>query len=262
MINAKASEMILQRLRDCAREMARSEVRNATIDRLVDACNAIESTQAATLVKKLYGKNNDLSINPKINPSNVEKYVKARGKTDRAWTGPTRVTIAKDPDLLAYVEAREDERIKPNLPRRPSSKRRQIEDAISKLPSTELRMDLRHELENGRQAKRTLDILTQGLRKIPGIDVDKLLSSSDAQKIGTKQEIDPGPSNEKPAALTLEERNTLRRLLDRLTDRNEMSRSGLELENNRLRVVANKRSIVKPDEMAVLERLTGESSVT
>jgi hypothetical protein len=123
-------------------------------------------------------------------------------------------------------------------------------------------MDLRHELESGRQAKRSLDILTQGLRKIPGIDVDKLLGNGDAPNGVTKQNNDTEQSYEKSAAITLEERDILRRLLDRLNDRDEMSRSGLELENNRLRVVANKRSIVKPDEMAVLKRLIDQGFTT
>lgn len=255
MINTKASKMILHRLRDRAREMARPEIRNATIDRLVDACDAIESKKAAALVKQAYGKDNGLSINPKINPSNIERYVKARGKTDRAWAGPTRVTIAKDPDLVAYVEAREDERIKPDLPRRPSSRWRQIEDAISKLPSTELRMDLRHELESGRQAKRSLDILTQGLRQIPGVDVNKLLDDKNVPKIRIGQDTATHQSSDKPSTITSEDRDIIRRLLDRIFDQSEMSRAGLELENNRLRVVASKRPIVKPDEIDVLKRL-------
>jgi hypothetical protein len=191
MDNQRTSELVLQRLRDSARQMARPEVRNSTINRLQEACNAIESGIAADLVKAVFGKDDGLRLNPRINPSTVEKYVKARGKKDHAWTGPTRVTIAKDSDLLAYVQAREDERLKPHLPKRPSSKRRQIEDAISNLPSMEIRIDLRHELENGRRAQRNLELLTKGLRKIPGIDVDRLLHNSTASQIEAVQLMAP-----------------------------------------------------------------------
>ncbi|MBK1841655.1 hypothetical protein JHL17_30075 [Azospirillum sp. YIM B02556] len=253
----RASEMVLRRLREGAKRMGRSEVRDATIDRLVEACNAIESGAAANLVKAVTGKDHGLRLNPKINPSTVEKYVKARGKTDKAWTGPTRVTIQKDPDLLAYVEARDDERVKPDLPKRPTPKRRQIEDAISLLPSVEVRMELRHELDAGRAAQRHLDILRAGLRKIPGVDINALLHGAGAPQIEAKSTLANGQAGNAIPAMSDEDRGILKMLIDRLNNPDELSRVGMEFENNRVRHKTTRQALVKPAEMALLRRLAG-----
>lgn len=247
MADQRSSELILERLRESAQRMARPAIRIGTIDRLVVACNAIESGEAGDLIKEVTGRTGRLRLNLEINPTNIEKYVKARGRRDQAWSGPTRVTIAKDENLLAFVQAREEERIKPFRPRRPTDKFRMIEDAISKLTTIEDRMLLRHEMESGRKAQRDLGLLRKGLRAIPGIDINHLLFGTPPSVLAAGSL--PG------SAVSIGDREILLRLFTRLTDQDELSRAGLEIENNRVRVIATKRALVKPDEIALLKRL-------
>lgn len=251
----KLSEMVVARLREGALHLSRPDVRLATINRLVMACNAIDSGIAAELVKTVTGKEDSLRLNPKINPSNVEKYVRARRKSDKAWTGPTRVTIQKDPDLLSYVEAREAERTKPVLPKRPTSRRRQIEDTISLLPTIEARMDIRHELEGGREAQRVLNLLKIGLRKIPHVDVDALINEPKKGQIEAGRFNTSAPLAPPSTVLQTEDRNALRALVRRLSDAEELGRAGLELVNERIRNKISLQALVKPAELAVLRRL-------
>lgn len=248
----KTSEKILKRLRDKAQQMSRPDVRNATIDRLVKACNAIESGVAAGTVKTATGKDGGLRYNPKIHPSNVEKYVKSCGKQDQNWTGPTRVTIQKDADLLGYVEAREDERTKPVLPKRPTSRRRQIEEAISTLPSTEIRMELRHELEAGRSAQRELDILKDGLRNIPGIDLHAILNPSES---GTGLIATSDNGSVETSNLSQSDHKIVLALFSRLTDNDALKRFDVEFCNDRVRQIHTREQLVKRDEILALKRL-------
>ncbi|MDN3564969.1 hypothetical protein ACFQY5_02685 [Paeniroseomonas aquatica] len=252
----RASEHILVRLRSQAETYEKSEVRLGSIERLVTACDAIESGAAAILLCKIEGSDLGLARTPKINPSNIEKYVRARQKQgSQEWTGPTRVFIASDSELKAYVTAREDERLKPaEISKRPSQRQKDIEDTVSQIQSIEMRQIVRHDLEEGRLTRRRLDILTAGLRTLPGIDVDALLRGT------------PGGSQNRPAiggegvsaSLTLspEEKGILKRLLDRLADTAEMARAGLESDGRRLRLaIAPRTTIIRPDEMSLLRQL-------
>jgi len=78
----RASDDILDRLRTQAAGTGKPDVRNATIDRLVEACNAIESGAAADLCKRVFGNDGGLRFNPTINPSTIDRYVLARKNSE------------------------------------------------------------------------------------------------------------------------------------------------------------------------------------
>lgn len=119
-------------------------------------------------------------------------------------------------------------------------------------------MDLRHELESGRMAQRRLDILTAGLRHIPGIDIDHILATENPKSANLKRflVVDSNSSG-RTDSLTAEERETLRRLVERLTDNEELRRDGLTFSNGRVKVLATHRAVVKPLEMRLIQRLAG-----
>ena len=253
--SVKASANILKRLRDTALSLAKPDVRIATIDRLVDACDAVESGAAADLLEATHGKMGAGRGNRAITPTTIERYVKARRLKDPEWTGPVRVTVQKDHDLRAYVEAREEERIKPQLPKKPTNRFRQIEGVLSKVSPIEARMLLRHAIEKGREAQRTLDILTSGLRRIPGIDIEQLTQSDSRSEEKARNRITTSAPLSPSASLHADDRAVLKALIDRLQDSDALSRLGLEYENMRIRHKQTKRALVKPDEVALLKKL-------
>lgn len=247
----RASEKILKRIEAEAQSLSRPSIRLASISRLVQACDAIESGAAAELDRRLRGP-------APISPSNVERFVKAKCASGfRDWTGPTRVFIAQDADLKAYVAAREDERAKPlDRRKRTSQRQKDIEDALARLP-IEIRQIVRHDLEEGRLAKRRLDLLSRGLRTLPGVDVDGLLGGRiEPALIEANSSANIGNAAAPRNSFTKREAELLRNLVDRLTDSNEMSRAGLLVDGRRLRMATLPRTtIIQPDEMALLLRL-------
>jgi len=191
-----------------------------------------------------------------INPTNIEKFVKARQRLgDARWTGPTRTFIVGDLGLSAYVRAREDERLKPDRPHRPTKKYKIIEDAIASIREVELQQLLRHEIENGRAAARKFAALTATLRDIPGVSLDEILGSLDGNALASRKRI---ATTSVTGELGHTDREIVASLLSRLLDAEEMRRAGLELDGNRLRIAfAPRTTIVRPDEMSVLKRLAG-----
>ena len=245
MTDLTASQQILARLERKAAEFDKPQVRLASINRLKLACDAIVDEK--------------LGRNVSISPSSVEKYVRKRRDEGLAeWTGPTRVFISSDADLRAYVAAREDERHKPtDLRKRPSQRQRDIEDAISSINSVEMRQIVRHELEDGRVAKRRLEILSKGLRTLPAIDVDALLRGDTASSAGQNVVL-PAHGNAGSAAVRSRDMDVIAALLDRFNDGAEMARVGLDCDGKRLSLSSAPRpAMIRPDEMAALRRFDG-----
>ena len=253
----RASRRILQRLREDAHARDRPTPRLASIERLVAACDAIERGDGVQIDSR---KRADSSINP----SNIEKYAKARLKAGASeWVGPTRVFISQDVNLRAYVRAREDERLKPLDKRtRPSQRQKDVEDGLALLP-IEIRQIIRHDLEEGRLARRRLDLLSRGLRVMPGVDIDALLRGGaemplEAQARDQPALPAPAPSQAQALALTPREVDVLKALVGRLGNPEAMKRAGLEFDGHRVRMAtAPRTAIVQLDEMAVLQRLAG-----
>lgn len=238
----KASEIILARLRDEAKAMDRPEIRLRTLNRLTQACEDIASGRAANIVKAAYGKDFGLGLNPKITPSSIDRYVRARRAKDDSWSGPTRAFIHNDPGILSFVKACEDERQKPLLPRRPSPPRRRLEEAIETIPSADDRQFVRLEVERLRKTRNELELLRKGLRKIAPIDIDKILEGGVADALGNN-----GPLIE-----------ILAPLVARFLDEEEMSRIGLVLVNGRLACRTTHQTLVKKMEMEALKVATGQ----
>ena len=245
MTDGSPSGQILARLEIQAAGFDKAPVRLASLRRLKQACDAIADER--------------LGPNVRISPSTVEKYVKKRHKEGSAdWTGPTRVFISSDTDLRAYVTAREEERRKPaDARKRPSQRQRDIEDAISVIPGVEMRQVVRHELEDGRLAKRRLELLSKGLRSLPDIDVDALLNGTAPTAPGNDGKASEGSTTDAGAERSRDAR-VIAALLDRFGDATEMARAGLECDGKRVRMSNPPRTaIVRPDEMAALRRFAG-----
>ncbi len=239
----KASDIIYSRLSKEALDMDRPEVRQGTLERLAQACNDISVGRAAKIVKEAYGKDFGLKLNPKVTPSSVDRYVRARRIKDASWTGPTRAFIQNDPSLLAFVRAYEDERAKPHTPRRSYPSRRRLEEAIETISNDEDRIFVRLELEKLRRTRRELEVLREGLRKMPPIGIERILN----------RETDDVQVESKLAS-------TLRPLVVRLLDYEDMSRVGLEMVDGRLISRTTRQAIVKKAEMDVLLKSVGMAS--
>jgi hypothetical protein len=252
----RESTLVLQRLRAESVDYDRPEIRLGTINRLVAACDAIESGMASDMVRQSNGRPYSRRLLSEISPTNVERYVKARKLSgDHDWTGPTRTFIASDRGLNAYVRARESERVKPPLPKRPTEKYKELEDAIESIRDVEKRQLLRHELEEGRAAKRKLAILTAGLRTLPGLDAESLLTPTVKRPNGATSKLSNPLTG--ISELNGEERELLAELVARVLDGDEMRRAGLELDGTRVRMaVAPRTTIIRPAEMELLQRLT------
>jgi hypothetical protein len=244
------SALIMDRLLRAAEECG-SEARIATLRRLVEACDAIGSGSSTA---KTPGGRRRRPGSTAINATTVEAYVRIRQRSDPSWTGPVRVTIARDRDLNAYVEAREAERAKPARPKATPIRRR-IEEAIAALPVEE-RQDIRHELERGWKARRELDLLRAGLRSIPGLDVEALCQLGGGGEI--QLPISKLPDSPAGTGLQPADRQVLLALIHRLSDPAELRRAGLERTDDRIRVAASHWQLVKRAEIQLLERLAGE----
>lgn len=201
----KTSEVILLRLKAEADKFGSPERRHATLERLEEACNKLEtgfrqSTKNGSKVttsRTIY----------KINPSNIEKVVRENG-----WPGPTRSFIAnRESGLLDYVHCREEERVAKSGITSPLDKSN--ESILGKIDDVELRQMVRREIERRRRAEQELKLLKEGLRKIPQIDIRTLTNKALA-----KDSLDSslsGPLNEHK----LEYIQNIRSLLVRLSKR-------------------------------------------
>lgn len=238
-----ASGEILGRLYGHAKIMARPEVREATIDRLVQACDDIASGRGAQIVKVAYGKDFGLGLNPKITPSSIDRYIKARRVKDESWSGPTRAFIQNDEGLLSFVRAREDERQKPSLPRRASPSRRRLEESIETIPNADDRQFVRLEVERLRRLRNELEILKTGLRKISPLDIDEILDG----RVSILRETADGPTE------------ILAPLVERLHDEEEMSRIGLLMLDGRLACRTTHQTLVKKKELEALKKVAGKT---
>lgn len=247
------SEKMMDRFMQNALVMESSR-RAGTLSRLREACDAILSGEAEKLARNPVAKEDPAYFRqrrPKLSTPMIERYVKMRQRLEGAgsdWTGPVAVTIRKDPDLDDYYNQRLAE-LAPFRERRFSAHPRadHIEAAMRELPLTD-RSIIREALDEGRQAKRELDMLRHALRNIPGLDLDAVLS-------GDK----PQPTYQLLEALPAAERLTLKSLLSRITDPNALRETGLVFRDGRLSVDYSGEDIVMPEEISLLRRLAGES---
>jgi hypothetical protein len=230
------SEAILVRLREEARDYVKPDIRFGTIERLVEACDAIENGEAAKVVHKP----SSHLRNKVINATNVEKYIRSK-----RWRGPTRTTIAKEPDgLQAYVNAREEERKKPVQKIKPMSS--QIEQYLGEIESTELRQFFRSEIEKRRQVEQKLKMLMSGLLKIPGIDIRSLLHPEKYSKATTSSET----------TVNDERRIKVKQFLSRLRNADDLRHLGLRREGDDILTI-NGTELILSSELHALHEIAG-----
>lgn len=249
-----ASKRILERLQKRASESPRPNQRFGTIDRVVAACDAIESGDAAKTIKEVFGKDFNLRHNPEINPTSVARYIEARQKKGgNGWTGPKRPTIQSNYDLKTYVEAREAERIKPSKAQNKTSHRDELMNAIDRIPRLVDRVLVRDHLAKLQSAKRENDALAELLKKIPPLLYDKLRNGEMSQNDNLKVE----GSSVKEALL---DKNVvvIKRLIDRLNDEQVLSSFGLEIFRGRVRHKKKGRVLIEKDELSCLSLVAGQ----
>lgn len=237
----KVSMTIEGSMRSHAANLTRPEQRLATIDRFVEACDAIEDGTGSDLIAKYRGEAAPPRHGYEITPTNIENYVRAKG-----WSGPVRVTIERDKvHFRPYVEAREAERQNKRPRRRPSARTENVENAINSVPLIENRVLLREELARGSQALRDLQLLKQGLNKIAPVAIEALLCGQAGETLSTIDEH-----------LSEESRRLLRDLILRLQDARKMGQFGLVLVNDRLQQLGGlEDTLVAIAEMRLLKRL-------
>lgn len=261
---ATHSDKIMERLRIEAQERGRPAQRLATLDRLEEACNDIASGKASEFIrsagqadpslKEAYDNHYKRGV-VAIKPPRIEEYVKARRIFDQrkgvksAWTGPTSVTLRSEPDgMLAYVRKRETEQ--ENLARK-GKRSPALDDDIDQIADMSTRQRVRFALDDGREAKRQLNLLKQGLVKIPGIDVHAIL----------EQHFDPAARSTSTTSallssgLTAADTQILRNLVARLTDVTTLASHELEYDGQRIKNKATNQALIEKPELAVLKRL-------
>lgn len=175
------SSEILERLRNEADASVRPKQRNATLDRLVEACNDITSGKALAIIKKgLPEAEVNFRRHPiKLIPIRIQEYVEARLAIDASakvtkstWTGPRDLTIRKDPSLYEYVQVRAQEQLAAN----PGKLVEKIDKTLDQVEDLALRSELRFILSRARQDSHDLRRLKAGMRKMrPTIDVDAII---------------------------------------------------------------------------------------
>lgn len=247
------SKRLLERLYEQASASPRPKGRLGTITRVVAACDAIESGDASNIIKDAMGTDYNLRYKPEINPSTVARYIEARQKKGgKEWTGPKRPTIQSDYELKSYVEAREFERKKPVDKQRKTSQREEILNAIDSIPRMGDRALIRGHLAELQSAKRENDFLSNILKKIAPLQFEQLRAGELSRQDETLRVISK-VSNSLPENEVL----TIKRLFDRLTNKDELSKFGLELGRGRVRHAGRRHVLIEQDELACLAMLSG-----
>ena len=256
------SSGLLRKLREDADKLSRPAERHATIDRLVEACDAIASGDAREVIRK---GNPDAEAGFRrrptlIRPPRVEEYVVARRMQDVAarrrssWTGPMATTIRKDRALLDYVRAREEEQEAV----RPGKVAPSADNLLDAVEDMNLRTQLRFVLAKARIAEQDLLRLKQGMRKLrPTLDFDKLLTGQTEGQLPEKI----ASESTSPGALTSADAATLARAtaaIMKLTSSAHLSRCGLEFNRDFGNVVERKTrfELLGADELAALRELS------
>jgi hypothetical protein len=232
-----------------------SDIRRAgTLTRLAEACDEITSGIAYKRAKS--AKQDPEFFNPnfvKLNSRIIEAYVRFRARLDKGeteWTGPVASTIRGDKDLMTYVNLRDAERTYPVKSKRSTPQYRRVDEIIDRIGNIQEQAFLREVLAKAREAKRQLNIMVETLRKHPEIDVDALREGHHSLR-----KID-GPRAQ--SALSTDDTRTIRKLVARLRDNNELEEFDLIYRSGRVKMgMGAGLDLILPEEMKLLERLAG-----
>lgn len=237
----KNSEIILGRLVEDASKFSMPEKRIGTLERLKNACDLLADGVRLPVQKD--AKPFSQQMLQKINPSNIDKVVRANG-----WPGPTRSFIAnKQNGLLEYVAAREEERV--TIAGDTQKFSSQTEDLLSEISNVEIRQAVRREIERRRIAEQELKIIKSGLKTIPQIDVRALLRGPiTTQKMETAL---PSASCDAPEEL----KRLVRTMLERLS-KTDLRHMGLKRAEGDI-LSMNNAIVILEVELRALAELSG-----
>lgn len=226
---------------EAEREILRSGINNAaaydrsisplgTLARVVEACDAIISGDAAGLARDLKQQENVLrSGRTPINSRTIDAYIRLRHFADQRaripseWVGPRDATIRRTEDLKKYVDARRDALASKARPSA-GSRARRIEEIVGSLTSPEARQDLRFTLEQGYVAQRQLTLLRKAIEtNFPAVDLNAVVN---------------GQASAAPNTLALDEaaRRTLTQLAAKLQDHQHLRHFGLVNDGKRIKL--------------------------
>ena len=157
----------------------------ASLSRLVEACDAIESGEAAVLARKIGKLESRLRAGrTPLNSRTVDAYIRLRAELDirskrpTEWTGPRDETLRRPGYLKRYLESRQDA-LRAKARPTPSSNLKRLEELVAALPTPEDRQDLRFALEKGFAAQRELRLLKKAIEtNFPPISLDQLMGQS------------------------------------------------------------------------------------
>jgi hypothetical protein len=225
----------------------------ATLARVVEACDDILSGGAARRARA--AKEDPQVFDPdfvKLTPRVIGLYVRFRARLDRGpteWTGPHSSTIRGWRELAEYVRLRAAEAYRPGRPKRPTPSSRKTDEIVDGIENMHDRARLRETVARGRETKRQLDIMSEGLRKkFPEIDIDAL---REGRPFVTKVQ---GPQAR--SAIGADDVKLIRRLVSRLQNNDELDEFDLIYRSGRVKREGGL-DLVPPEEMKLLERLAG-----
>ncbi|KFE34105.1 hypothetical protein [Thioclava atlantica] len=241
------SSVIEARLRNEAQEFAQPERRIATIDRLTVACSAIARGE---LVRAQDGSQN--RHDPRllrITAQNIAAYAKRQG-----WSGPTRTFLSnRSNGLIEYIRARENERaaVGAEQKRKPKT---QYESLLDQIEDIETRQFFRHQLELRKKIEQELNMIKNGLKRIPQIDLQTLLLA--ARKPGTDRTfLHSDMSN---GDIAEEHLSSIQSMLNRFDDIDRLRHLGLKMDQGDILSFSNS-LVVSKSELDALRSILGRS---
>lgn len=204
----------------------------ATYESMISEC---KNSRLKTSLKRLKSACDYLSKNGiKCSPSNVEKYC-----FDRQWDGPKAQSIRNSKDVLnKYVSLCQSAQITSSEDR-PAPNEPIIADE-SLRAYVQL---LKQERDMALAEKKRIE---KGLRSIPAIDVDKLISMDSQTTPSTAHPKAKSVTD----ALTSEAVNALRNLFDT----QKLDECNLEIFKSRLRHKITKNVLIEKDDMEILSK--------
>lgn len=255
------SSQILARLRREAEKLGRPEQRLATLERLVEACNSIADGSARAIVRRgnLSAEVNFRRASTPIIPPRIQDYVLARRTIDQrkgiggsVWTGPVASSLRKEGDgMLAYVRAREQERVATASPLKAATKLEwwHLVDGVT---DDAVKARLMRELSEGSEAKRAVATLKAAVRLCsPSFDVDAYLRGDESCATPVSTPALPSPKD--GAALSPGSKTAIAQLTSRLTDNTALAAFDLEWDGKRVRQRTSKETFASLDEIAALQ---------
>lgn len=217
--------------------------RAATLRRFFAAFADIYSGEAARLAQieapSLIGRFRKGKV---VRSTDIHAYVKLKKSLPGGdeWIGPWDTTIRADKTgMNAYLK----ERARSAGARRTARPHTQeIYAAIGRIADMNDQSLILKELEEGRRAKRRLDLAVHAFRKIAGVDLDDLLEAKFTPQ----------------AQAILADRRIFQLLVARITNDDHLAVFGLECRQGRVRMNYSPRSdLILPEELKAMSRAAG-----